>query len=240
MRDHPILLVLQRVEELRGQRPVVVLDLDSTLIDTAHRHLRIAREFCAEHPDTSLTPAIAALTPSDVGWSVEDALAARGCADARALAALRRYWSARFFQDAYCRDDLPTRGAPELTRALWARGATLCYLSARPARTMGEGTLHALRRWGMPALTARTVIYLKADPSQPDHAFKGGALDELDAMGTIAATFENEPGHCNTFAARFPDAVHVLVETCHSPTAPPLDPGVLRVRDLTAPPRADA
>lgn len=230
----PLQAVLQRVSALqqRGAQPVVVFDLDSTLIDTAHRHLRILREFCFEKPDPEMVRLAAGLVPTDIGWSLEDALQARGFDDADALRELRTYWFARFFQDDYCRTDLPTRGAPAFVRAVWEAGATVCYLTARPLQTMGHGTVHTLQRWGMPVLTGRTVLHLKADPQQADHAFKQAALDDIAALGHVAATFENEPANCNSFAGRFPEALHVIVGGVHSPQPPPLDPRVLHIRDF--------
>lgn len=216
----------------RSEVPVVVFDLDSTLIDTAHRHLRILREHAMHEGDEVLSAIVDQLGPSDMGWEVEHGLRAAGYADEEAIARLRERWWSTFFTDEYCAADLPHPGAPELVRAAWAAGAVVVYLSARSAHSMARGTVETLLRWGFPLYEGRAVVHLRTERKQADTAFKAAAVEALRAMGTVVASFENEPAHANHFAASFPGGLHVLVDTVHSPAAPTPRADVRVVRDL--------
>jgi hypothetical protein len=216
----------------RGEVPVVVFDLDSTLIDTAHRHLRILREHAMHEGDAAFSAVVDRLGPSDMGWEVEHGVRATGYGDEALIARLRERWWSTFFTDEYCAGDLPHPGGPELVRAAWAAGAVVVYLSARSAHSMARGTVETLLRWGFPLYEGRAVVHLRTERKQADTAFKSAAVEALRAMGTVVATFENEPAHTNHFAASFPGALHVLVDTVHSPGAPAPRPDVRVIRDL--------
>lgn len=218
----------RRVAGVRGVPAVCVLDLDSTLIDTAHRHLRILRAFAEEHAE--LRALVASLSPADMGYRVEAPLLARGVDDPRLLDALRGQWRRRFFTSDLCQHDEPTPGAVAAVRRLWGEGAHVVYLSARPAGSMARGTVLSLLSAGFPLVEGRAQVMLKPVASMSDAAFKADALSTVAAMGQVALTMDNEPGHCNRFAEAFPAALHVWVDTVHSPDAPPLRPDVLRVR----------
>ena len=97
---------------------------------------------------------------------------------------------------------------------------------------MGAGTVASLDRLGFPVLDARTSLQLKPSADVPDERFKGQALDALDRLGQVVATFENEPGNANLFAERFPGAHHVLLDTVCAPDPPALRPEVHRIPDF--------
>lgn len=215
-----------------GRRPVVVFDLDSTLIDTSHRHLAILRAFALQNGGRELQQVVGALRPSDMGYRVEEPLVRAGLRDPDLLAHLHAFWWERFFSDAWCAADLPTPGAVGYVRAVVERGGLAWYLTARPAQEMGRGTLEALLRTGFPVMDGCSVLHLRTEVGQSDHRFKAEAVARVLAHGEVVATFENEPAHVHGFADRIPGAVHVLLDTVHSPTAPPLRDGVPRIRDF--------
>lgn len=224
--------ILARCASPGPRAPVLLLDLDSTLIDTSHRHLRILREFALAENDPALTAVVDRLVPRDMGYRIEHALIARATWPEDQLRRLRGRWTDAFFSDRYCEADLPTPGAVAFVDAAWRAGAVIYYLSARPVDRMAEGTWRALRAAGFPLYGGRVVLHLKGDPTESDQAFKHGALDEVDRVGRVVATFENEPAHCNAFLARWPEAIHVLLDTVHSPGAPAPDPQIARMPDL--------
>ena len=106
------------------------------------------------------------------------------------------------------------------------------YLTARDETSMGAGTLKHLHRMGFPLLDGGCTLHLKPHRGLPDHTFKQAALDTASALGTVVATFENEPKNANLFASRFPDAVNVLLDTVHSPDAPPPAEKLLIIPDF--------
>lgn len=216
-------------------RAVVVLDLDSTLFDTGERHRRLLVEFTAAAGDPALHEWACTLGPSDFGWSVLDPLLRDGVGDAALHKAIGRHWARGFFSDRFADVDLPVRGAVTYCRALAGAGALCVYLTGRDAPNMGAGTLRLLHRAGLPLLDGHGLALLKPSTSAGDAEHKRDALTRVAALGTVVGTFENEPGHANTFAEAFPDAVHVLVGDVHSPDAPAPSPAVVAVPDFRGP-----
>jgi len=213
-------------QEPGGPAPVVVFDLDSTLIHTGARHLAIARAF--RHPEVDR--ALDGLEASDFGWDVRDPLRARGV-HASILDRLLAFWRERFFDGAWLQHDQATAGAVPFTHHLRDAGAQLVYLTARPAPTMGAQTREVLPALGFP-MGPGTTLYLKPDPTRSDAEHKRRVTRVLPRLGPVVATFENEPGHANRFAAAFPDALHYLVGDVHHPSAPEPAPRVTRVADF--------
>ena len=226
--------ILERVAAAAasGGRPIVVFDLDSTLINTSHRHLAILRAFAEEDGDPALLAAVTDLHASDFGYDVDGPLRATGLLHASRAKALERFWWDRFFHPDWLVHDRPVPGAVAFVEAVSAAGALVVYLSARSARRLGDATVLSLHRLGFPLFRGAEIVMLRGEDVS-DTAFKLGAFPQLDALhGTVVATFENEPGHLNAFARHYPDAVHVLIDTCHSHGAPALDPGLPRARDF--------
>jgi hypothetical protein len=216
----------------RGGRPVVVFDLDSTLIDTAHRHLAILRAFAEEDGDRALLSVVSELHASDFGYDVHGPLVGRVDLEPARRRALEAFWWARFFDPSWLRHDRPHPGAVSFVEAVSDAGALVVYLSARSARRLGDATVESLHRLGFPLFRGAEIVMLRGEDVS-DTAFKLGAFPKLDALGgTVVASFENEPGHLNAFASRYPDGIHVLIDSCHSPGAPPLAAGLPRVADF--------
>ena len=217
----------------RADRPVVVFDLDSTLFSTAARNLRILTEFAAE---PGVPPAMAAdiarLGVDDMGWNVVQDLQRRGHADADTLARLRAYWFERFFTNEYCQLDDPMPGAVRYCHDCCDVGATVYYLTGRDEPGMGDGTRASLRKHGFPFDVPHATLRLKPRFEMADLEFKREVVAELPAFGEIVGCFENEPVNANLFAASFPAAHMVFLETVHSPDPPPLDPRIVRRRDF--------
>ena len=106
------------------------------------------------------------------------------------------------------------------------------YLTARDLPTMGAGTARQLLDLGFPLLGGRATLHLKPNRAVSDDAFKEQAMSAVARAGVVVATYENEPKNANLFQASFPDAHHYLLDTVCSPNAPPLAPGVQRIRDF--------
>lgn len=230
--------VVDRVRELagKGTRPVVLLDLDDTILSTTRRHARILREFAGEADVLSTWPQKAALLsvlePPPHAYSVVDIAKSARVDDAALLERLRAYWFKRFFRSEYVLEDAPVPGAPEYCRALAEAGATLAYVTGRD-EAMRPGTEISLAQKGFPIPgrgDARLVLKPRFDT--PDLQFKNEALARVAEWGPVAGGFENEPAHINLFADRFPEGRMVLVGTKHS--GKPVDPHPVigRIRDF--------
>lgn len=206
----------------RDRLPVCVFDLDSTLFSTGPRNLAILREFVREHGGTHphLADVAERMGLDDMGWNVHEDLRRFGYAEADVLARLRGFWADRFFRDEYLAHDVAVPGAEAFVHACHARGALIYYLTGRHVGGMEVGTVRSLRERGFPFWRGRCVLHLKPSFEMNDGTFKQEAVLDLRSYhGEVVATFENEPGNANMFLRAFPDALHVLLETIHSPGA---------------------
>lgn len=218
--------ILQSVHALRGGRPVVIFDLDGTLYDNRPRTLRILHAFAAQLPreHAEIARKIRALSANDVRYRLEETLAPIGVSDSM-IALAREAWRVRFFTDAACADDVPVPGSVTFARECWDAGATLVYLTGRDTPGMLLGTARTLRDDGFPMGVPRVELVMKPTFEEPDLDFKQRLLAEFDELGKVVASFDNEPGNCNLFRRRWPEAFTVLLDTQKAPGAPPLDAG---------------
>lgn len=220
---------LRTVLDSLGPGSVVVFDLDATLLWSGPRHLRIAREFAALRPQSAR--AVRKLKAEDFAYEPSEALAAAGLRDDKLLRQFRQFWSQRYFTSAYALADRPQPGAVDYVHACHSAGARVVYLTGRDEPNMGEGTRRSLLNHAFP-LGFRTQLLMKPKIDQSDRAWKLQAMEQLEDRGRVAATFENEPGNANLFAARFPDAVHFLLDTVHSADAEPPSAALVRTPDF--------
>ena len=213
--------------------PVAVFDLDSTLFSTCERNLAILREYAgrSEAP-ADLRRIVEQLEAAHMGWNPMADVHARGFTDREGQRALRRFWFDRFFTSEYLKHDLPTPGASEYVRDVFAAGGRVVYLTGRPLEEMGEGTRQSLAAHGFPLDDERAVLLLKPTFSEPDIAFKTRVVDDLRKLGPVLAAFENEPVNANLFHDAFPEADIVFLETMCSADPPPLRERIVRVKDF--------
>jgi len=229
--------VLDRIRSAvdREVLPLIVFDLDSTLFSTRSRNLRILRSFAEDRRETfpELLELADSLQASDFGYKVTGPLEAAGVLTEELQGDLLDYWAKRFFTDRYCQDDDPIEGAAEFVRLCHEAGGLIYYLTGRHVGGMEHGTLSALIRCGFPCCRGRVELHLKPDFHMPDGEFKNQAVEDIRSHGgEVVATFENEPGHANRFADCFPGALHFLLETVHSPTAPAPGPALISSDDF--------
>jgi phosphoglycolate phosphatase-like HAD superfamily hydrolase len=226
----PLWRLLDRVRATPGA--LVVFDLDSTLIDTAPRHLAILREFAAR-PDAParFRDLVAELTHEHMGWNPIKLLREHAVVPPEMERQLRKFWAARFLASDYLHHDLAMPGAREYVQAVHDAGAHVVYLTGRDEPGMGAGTRASLELLGFPHAHERVLLRLKPRPSEDDASFKLRESQAIAALGPVLGAFENEPRNANIFAEAFPQADVFLLETVCSPDPPPLAERVLRVRD---------
>ncbi|MBI5629667.1 MAG: hypothetical protein HY921_02150 [Elusimicrobia bacterium] len=215
------------LRELKSKRPgasspLVVFDLDDTLLSTAQRHIRILREFCAQiHIRLNFFEEAWTLCQLDSGhlhYSILDTAVSVGVKEPEILAELKSFWQSRFFTNEYLRTDLAVPGAAVYCREVLKSGGRLVYLTGRD-ETMRTGTLESLKsnNFPMPEHGGEVELILKPRFEVSDWEFKNEAVQRLQKKGVVAAGFENEPAHINLFHETFPKAKIVFVDTKHSP-----------------------
>lgn len=222
-----------RAEQARGT-PVVVFDLDGTLMDNRPRTVAILREYAAEcrARDARLATRLEQATPVDLAYRLTDSLERLEVHESHLAEEMLAFWKDRFFADAHLVHDVALPGAVEFAHACHAAGAVVVYLTGRDLPMMGIGTFRSLRDLGFPIGVTGTELVLKPDAAMPDEDFKREAAPCLVRLGHVVAAFDNEPGNCNVFRAHYPDAHVVFIDSQRMPDGPSLDAGVPVIRDF--------
>jgi phosphoglycolate phosphatase-like HAD superfamily hydrolase len=225
---------LAREPKQSAPRPLVVFDLDGTLMDNRPRTCvilhQIAERWRSEEP--ALASRLAAVTPNDLHYHFKQSLALLGVTRADLADEAFAFWKLRFFSDESLRHDIEVPGAAAFVRACYESGASVLYLTGRDLPLMGMGTFASLRDLGFPIGVCGSELVLKPDPAMPDAAFKRAEAPELGRVGQVVAAFDNEPENCNVIAGEYPEATSVLIDTQHMGNAPPLQEAVKVIGDF--------
>jgi hypothetical protein len=214
--------------------PVVVFDLDGTLMDNRPRTCAILRDFgeSVRAQEPVVAEALLRVQPEGLAYLLSDSMGALGIHRTDHVAAIQAYWRARFFIDDYLHHDIALPGAVNFAHDCYEAGAILVYMTGRDLPLMGAGSFRSLRDLGFPIGVPGTELVLKPDAAMPDEAYKRLEAPKLARVGRVVAAFDNEPGNCNVFKMHFPEAESVFVDTQHLPGAPPLSPGVVTIGDF--------
>jgi len=228
--------IVERSRAKRGEPvPVVVFDLDGTLMDNRPRTATILQELAAELREEAHHAAevIGAARADKISYLLTETLRLIGVDHPEIVSRAEQYWRTRFFSDSYLKHDTAVAGAVELAKACYAAGATLVYFTGRDLPLMSLGSFESLRDLGFPIGVVGTELVCKPEAKIPDELFKREEGPKIARIGSVIATFDNEPGNCNAFQEMFPEADNVFVDTQHLPGAPALDAKVHIVPDLS-------
>jgi hypothetical protein len=227
---------LSRVRDVKENDdvPVVVFDLDGTLFDNGPRTWNILAEFAEASGRGALRRALNGLRATGLPYLLTDTLRLAGVTDDQTLEEARTFWGHRFFTHTYQTLDVPLAGARRFVEEVFKAGAVVVYLTGRDVPGMAVGCVQSLHDHGFPVALARTALVLKHDFDTPDIDFKTEAVEFITRLGTVVASFDNEPGNVNMFLKRWPSSLSVLIETTHAPGAPALADGAARAPDFLA------
>lgn len=221
-----------------NQKPVVIFDLDSTLYKNVGRWAVIAREYGKSKGIKQL----ASLTAAQITYSfdpnnvlVNDAKLDPAVAK-EILPDFQAFWTQRFFNNDYVKYDAPLPGAAAFVKGLYDKGATVVYITGRDEQNMRTGTTAKLKSDGFPIDMARTALFMKQTPNKAetlpddvrrkaDTAAKEAVLSKVEQMGTVVASFENEPATINLYFDHFHHkgaGVAVFLDTDMAPNPKPV------------------
>lgn len=213
----------------KQERPMVIFDLDGTLLDNRPRHLEIIKEY-ANRELKRVRPEdykkLMALQVYQVQYGVADTLAVAGVTDPAVINNAAVFWADRFFNDDSLKHDVPSPGAVTFVRTLYSNGARIVYLSGRDQPRQLMGTIKSLRDHGFPIGIQGTELIMKPTLQTQDAIFKQQVTNYLRHYGKVIATFDNEPANVNVFKRAFADARILLYQAQHAPNPPPLLPGI--------------
>ncbi len=198
----------------RGERPLVVVDIDDTAIDGRARLRRAAAR--AGLPSAHLT-------------SADDLFAG---VPAPVLEARRSTFNRHYFGDAALAElDVAQAGAPRFLRAVERAGGTVVYVSGRWESTRAS-TMALLRSRGLPLADPANLVL---NPSETVTAsdWKRAVRGRIAGLGRPIAFFDNEAEAIASYREAFPRARGFRLATFRFRAAPPTLPrGVRVVRDF--------
>lgn len=226
--------IVARCKQTHPEPPVVVFDLDGTLMDNRPRTAVILQELASElraeaHSSAEL---LAAARAEELAYLLGDSLRRLGLEHPELVHRAEEFWRQRFFSDHYLKHDTALEGAVAFSKACYEAGATLVYFTGRDLPFMGLGSFQSLRDLGFPIGVVGTELVCKPDAKIPDESFKREEGPKLRRIGRVVAAFDNEPGNCNAFREMHPESEVVFVDTQHLPGAPPLEKAVHVVGDF--------
>lgn len=208
--------------------PVIVFDLDGTLLDNRPRVVRILHELADQWASSRPAEAakLRAASTDLVAYGIVHNARTLGVTDTSVHDEIFGFWKDRFFRDEYLRHDVEVPGAVSFVKDCYAAGASIVYLTGRDLPAMALGTFASLRDLGFPIGVVNTSLVLKPDFETPDVEFKRGVAPAFGKIGRVIASFDNEPANANLFLEHHPRARSIFVDTQHAPDPPPLDPRV--------------
>jgi hypothetical protein len=216
----------RRIEDslAAGEKPVIIFDIDDTIIDCRHRKHRVMHDFIKQsHVRESFAlecQIVEQMTWENVQYRVLDTLAQEGVRNQLFGEQLFQFWRQHYFTYPYLIDDKPFPGALEFVNHCHDLGATTVYLTGRDIPGMGQATFDAMRKLGFPSDDKLVHFILKEDPAINDLEFKVLALDKVAPLGKVIAAFENELPNLHVMAERFPDAAMYWSKTLYLPNPP--------------------
>jgi hypothetical protein len=216
---------------LSTRKPLLLLDIDDTLIDCRHRKHRVFMDFIAQpsirQRYAEASERLGELNWEDVHYRVLDNLKFLAIEDQTFGEELFAFWRKHYFTYPYLLQDRSFPGALHFVkRSFEKEGLALVYLTGRDVPGMGQGTYDSLQQLGFPTKGPDVHFILKPDPAMHDLHFKREALEEVDAIGPVLAAFENELPNLNTMAERFPMAAMYWRNTLFTPDPPTPHPRV--------------
>ncbi|NUN13452.1 MAG: hypothetical protein HUU55_07440 [Myxococcales bacterium] len=221
-------------------RPIVVVDVDLTIVDNQERTRAILRDYIQSRPMPfpQKSAILETIQTLPIEFSIGKNLAALGIPLDEVRTDARDFWQKRFFSDRYLHYDVPYIGAVEALQSLVKRGAFVAYVTGRIASTMAAGTVREFLHHGFPVTTADSMLIMKTSHEEEDTEFKIRSLNSLFDIGQPVWLVDNEPRICNAWhdmmsnrqpAPTTPRWLVMHRTTRHSPGAPPLHPGIAQM-----------
>ena len=213
--------VVARVERTvaEGRIPVVIFDIDDTLVTTNYRKyeamMAVAAAMSAPYPNEAAR--IGALSIDDV-WNIYDVktlLVSLNIGNAPFIESFGKTWLREFLKSDSLTLDRALPGAVEHVKLLLSNGAKIVYMTGRDEPNMGLGTRKSMNSLGFP-MGKNTLLILKSDEAIPDVDYKKDKFSEIARMGEIVAGYENEPVNINAFVDYFPGMTPVFLRTMNS------------------------
>ncbi len=221
-------LVYKKIADSKNQglKPLVVFDLDDTLIDCRYRKRFVLREFCSvEANQTDWKEECSKVLSAKIEsyeYRVADFLKNLSITNEDFKLAIEKYWLSKYFTNTYLAADEFFPGAIKSLEKMRSLGAEIRYFTGRDEPGMKDGTVKKLNEHGL-----NDKLFMKPSADIPDDEYKVQHFEKVTKGYDLICFFENEIRNLNPFLNQYPDSLFVWLDTLHSPNQPEKHPKIL-------------
>ena len=217
----PLELVYIKIQDFikKGLKPLVVFDLDDTLIDCRYRKRFVLREFCsldtAQQDWAEECKKVISARLEDYEYRVADFLKKLSIENEAFIKAIEKYWFSKYFTNDYLAADEFFPSAIKSLEKMRSLGAEISYFTGRDEPGMKRGTIKKLEEHGL-----NDKLFMKPSADIPDADYKVEYFKKVTKGYDLVCFFENELRNLNPFVDQYPDSLFVWLDTLHSPNQP--------------------
>ena len=199
-----------------NQSPLMIFDLDGTLVEHHYRIYHIFVELAGELNFPEYVKAkIFDSNPEKYEYGPSETLRNIGVED-EYVKKMFKPWLDYFLSNRFLTYDRPIQGAYYFVRNIISLGIRVIYLTGRDLPNMGEGTRTWLRKFNFLDNSGLTELNMKTDLSITNAESKRVACDEIKASGQAVLVVDNEPKELEFMLSVFPESVGILMDTPNS------------------------
>jgi len=175
-----------------GNMPVIVFDIDHTLIDSSPRIRKILKDASKKYYSKDLIKFLKDKNNDKFSFryrTIRNLLIDLKI-KTKKMEKILKYVDSKFFLSEYTQYDVVLSDSLRLVKEFYKKGAFIIYLTARGKSSL-VGTIASLDRLGFPIGRARTSLIMKLK-GEKSALYKKNSLMELSTMGDILAVFDDK------------------------------------------------
>jgi len=226
-------MILQNLLQKLDSDTLLILDIDSTLVQTHHRNQAILEAYCAQKEPRfpQDIPQIQKMRCQANDYGYYSALERAGVefSSTSAKDDLQAYWRERFFGSDYLHHDTAMAGAKKFVETLQQEGHNYVYLTGRYKLPMLKGTKSSFELLGFPFTEDQLI--LKEDPAEQDDLYKSRVVAGFEKQYKKVIIIDNEPVILQRMAKDHPKVENIWFESTHSGRMKPPE-GVATIRSF--------
>ncbi len=228
--------ISQRAKSVKssGDRPILIIDLDGTLVDYTLRTYKIFQKALQELdlPDT-IKKQVDDIKREDYDYFPKTNFVRANIGDDKTINDLTGFWEGKYFINEYLKYDKQIPGAYEFISNILQLGIEIVYLTGRDDQNMGDGTRMWLKENGfLVDGDNRCRLLMKMDLEIENYESKARNGETIGTLGQPVLIIDNEPIELQTMSERFPDANIVLVDMPNSGKPAKLPEDIFKIKDF--------
>ncbi len=214
------------------KKPLMIFDLDGTLVEHHYRIYHIFVELARElnFPEYAKS-IIYDSKPEEYRYHPRETLEKIGLEE-KFIKIMLSPWLKYFLSSKFLHYDHPMKGGYYFVRNILSLGIKIVYLTGRDVPNMGEGTRTWLEKFNFLDNSGLTELNMKKDLSISNAESKRIACDEMNSSGQAVLVVENEPKELEFMLNVFPKSIGVLMDTPNSGLPARLPSDVFKIKQF--------